>query len=349
MTAAAAAPAAGLADCYTETMAPTESGAGAGTRTGSGAGAVRDTGDADRTERARALLVPVDPTGPSVTGVPVAGPVLPGRAEGARPRQVRRPGAEEEPHDGVACPWCGAVNPETRYFCRSCALFLTVADRPVRLPWWRRMVRPGKGRVPMAGERPRVRGLRARWPLWTLRAVAAGAVVTGLLLWTEPAVSAVQDHFTQPVRLHPQAVTASSSDPGHGPEALADGFSDTWWGDGLAGNGAGQYVDAEFGRPVHLLDLMITPGTGTARDSYYQQARPLVLDAVLFHSDGTTTMRRLTLDDTPGPQAFALRGAGVTKVRLILRSAYGASDTTQVAIAELEFFGRSAAASRRQG
>ncbi len=299
-----------------------------------------------RAERARALLVPVAQSSAAPAPEPDAGPVLPGRSDGPRPRRVRHLTAEEEPPGGIACPWCSTVNPESRNFCRRCAMFLTVTGQPERLPWWRRMFRRDGGRVPMAGERPLVRGLRARWPLWTMRAVLAGALVTSLVLWTGPMVNAVQDHFTQPVPIRPQSVTASAADPAHGPDALNDGYTNTWWGDGMAGSGAGQYLMFTFGQPVHLLDLMITPGAGTERDAYFSQARPLALDIVLFHANGTTTVSRITLDDTPGPQSFPLRGTDVQQVRLILRSAYGASSATEVAISEVEFFGRSASGAK---
>ncbi|WP_269857395.1 NADase-type glycan-binding domain-containing protein [Streptomyces sp. RPT161] len=301
----------------------------------------------DRTERARALIVPVqEPTAGQSEPETPAGPVLPGRADQQRPRRVRRLAPEEEPYDGVACPVCGTVNPESRHYCRRCAALLTVTGHTETPPWWRRIFRRGaKGpeRIPMAGERPRLRGLRARWPVWAVRAAIAVAVVVCLVLYTGQAVNAIEDHFTHPVPIHAQTITASHSDPGHKASNLDDGYNNTWWGDGVAGNGGGQYITADFGRPVHLLDLGITPGTSTQQDVYFQQARPLEMEVTLYHADNTTTVQRITLDDRPGFQVFSVRGSDVQMLRLTLESAYGASAKTEVAIAELEFFGRSTA------
>jgi hypothetical protein len=301
-----------------------------------------------RAERARALLVPVaEPAAPPAPE-PVAGPVLPGQAGPARAHRVRQP-VEEEPLDGTACPWCGTANPEVRHFCRRCAMSLAVGGTPERLVWWRRMLRPGGGRVPMAGERPRLRGPWARWPVWALRSVLASALVTALVVWTGPAVNAVQDHFTHPVPIHPRSVTASASDPNHPADKLIDGYSNTWWGDGVSGGGAGTVLTVDFAQPVHLLDLMVTPGAGTDRDAYLKQARPAAMDVTLVRTDGSTATSRITLDDTPGPQTFRLRGADTVRVRLTLVSGYGVSDGTEVAVSELEFFGRSTAGLSRPG
>ena len=49
----------------------------------------------------------------------------------------------------------------------------------------------------------------------------------------------------------------------------------------------------------------------------------------------------LTLDPNVGPQTKALRFDDVVSVRFVIRSAYNASPTKHVAIAEVEFFGPS--------
>ncbi|OIV36364.1 hypothetical protein BIV57_16700 [Mangrovactinospora gilvigrisea] len=303
---------------------------------------------ASRTERARALLVPVEAANPQAPPpADPAAPVQPGRADRERPRRVRRLAAEEEPLDGLACPWCHTVNPETRHYCRRCAMLLTVSGTSERQPWWRRMFGRDGGRVPMAGERPRVRGLRARWPIWALRAVVAAAIVTALVIWTQPGVEAAEDHFTTPVPIHASSVTASHSDPGHPATNLVDGYNTTWWGDGVDGSGAGQYVTASFALPVHLLYLMITPGAGTDQNAFNAQARPLAVDITVLHADNTTTVVHATLNDAATPQAIPVRGRDVEKLRVTLRQAYGVGAKKEVAIAELEFFGKSAATTSR--
>ncbi|NML52620.1 hypothetical protein HHL19_17615 [Streptomyces sp. R302] len=49
--------------------------------------------------------------------------------------------------------------------------------------------------------------------------------------------------------------------------------------------------------------------------------------------------RRITLKDQPGQQTFDLRGCGVTRIRVMPETAYGAGRGRHLAVAEIEFFG----------
>lgn len=172
-----------------------------------------------------------------------------------------------------------------------------------------------------------------------------GAVVLGLLVFaamnTGTAVQAVQDHFSKRAPVGPDSVKASRSFPGHGAALAFDKLNNTWWGPGVSQSGEGEWLEARFEQPTRLLDLVITPGVSTHADQLSQSALPHRIEARITTSNGRTSTRFLTLDQGAGGQRREFRVGDVTKVRFIIRSAYGASADKQVSIAEIEFFGRS--------
>lgn len=275
----------------------------------------------------RSLLVPV-PEASEATAPPEApGSVLPGRPETARPR-VRQTAVAPDPETGLPCPACGALNAPRRHFCRSCANALKDSTAPA-------------AEGPYAGQRPRLHRDRTRW---IARAVAA-AVVLGLLLGGifggPPAARAVQDHFAKRVPVHPTKYSASHSDPKQAPKFAFDGYSNTWWGPGYSGDSAGQWLQGDFGQPTDLLNLLITPGTSPRTAQSAKEARPMDFDLVVEDSAGKKHTSHHRINDG-GVQKIDVRVRNAVTARLVLRSAYGASDERQVAIAELEYFGRSA-------
>ncbi|MEZ0094242.1 zinc ribbon domain-containing protein [Streptacidiphilus sp. EB129] len=293
-------------------------------------------------ERARALLVPVaDPAQP-VASTPSVAPVLPGRPIAAPP-QVQAPGAESGDEGGAPCPWCGTGNRPDRHFCRRCAMSMAGRSQdPARRPWWRRLPGLRERRVPWAGERPRLRrdlGRIATWVGWA--ALLTLVVYAALNVGT--AVQAVSDHFAKRAPVSPDSSTASRSFPGHGPELAFDKINNTWWGPGISGDGAGQWIDAHFDQPTRLLNLVITSGESTQPSDLAKSALPHSIEAVVTTADGRTKSVFLTLDQVSGGQTRDFRVGSVTDVRFIIRSAYGAAPDKQVAIAEIEFFGPSSA------
>ncbi|QXJ21396.1 zinc ribbon domain-containing protein [Actinomadura graeca] len=296
-----------------------------------------------RDERARRLLVPVAPESEQRPAPQGPTPVLPGRPEAARPRMR----ATEHPDwsGGVPCPWCDTPNPPDRHFCRQCAMRLAAADKngSRTRTWWQRIFEGGRDReAPWAGERPRLR----RTPGRVLPLVAMSLLGVALL-WTaivkvDDVGNGIVDHFVRRVPVTSNASAASHSDPKHGAKLAFDGLSDTFWGTGYAGGGQGVFLEASFVQPRRLLNLIITPGISKQPDRYATQARPQILDATVISSDGTARTTELQLDDAPGPQKLKLRGNNVVRVRLTIRSAYGAAPNRQVCIAEVEFFTRAA-------
>ncbi|CND49567.1 Uncharacterised protein [Mycobacterium tuberculosis] len=298
-------------------------------------------------ERARRLLVPVPTRERSHDAPPAVTPVLPGRPEEARP-QVRTV-TEPEPLDlagGVVCPWCDTANPRGRRFCRQCAMSLAELDRAgsrTKRPWWKFSAEPDREQ-PWAGDRPRLRRGLSRLVV----VVPVVLLTLGLGVFTVAnagtAVNGVIDHFAKRVSVSPSQSRASHSQPGNGPDKAFDGFADSYWGVGYSGAAHGQWIEAGFAQPRRLLNVVITPGISRRLDTQRTQGRPQTLEATVFSSDGRSRTRELQFDDAVGPQKFKLRGEDVVRVRFTIRASYGTvRKDQQVAIAEIEFFGRSVA------
>ncbi|MGY5125988.1 NADase-type glycan-binding domain-containing protein [Streptomyces nigrescens] len=274
----------------------------------------------------RALLVPVP--GASPTPPPEApGSVLPGRPEAARPR-VRTPHAAPEPEHGAPCPSCGALNAPGRHFCRSCATLLTDTA-------------PDTAEGPYAGQRPRLNRDRTRWITRAVVAAVIVAVVAGGIIGGPPAARAVQDHFAKRVPVPAANWKAAHSGPDHGPKLAFDSYSNTWWGTGYSGNSDGQYLEAGFGQPTDLLNMLITPGVSARTPQATDPARPREFDLIVTDSAGKQHISHPRINDG-GVQKIDVAVRNAMTVRLVLHTAYGAAEDKQVAIAELEFFGRSA-------
>ncbi|WOX13306.1 NADase-type glycan-binding domain-containing protein [Streptomyces sp. N50] len=290
-------------------------------------------------ERARRLLVPV--SDPEPRQAPSVAPVLPGRPVAARPQSVRAPGVEPGAAGGIPCPWCATANRPDRHYCARCAMPMAGEERaPGRLPWWRRLLAFRNGEIPWAGDRPRLRRTFDRVLTW----VGAAVVLTLLIVLAvniPRAVDATKDHFAKRAPVYPDRVSASRSFPGHKPELAFDRLNNTWWGPGVSQAGQGQWLEAQFDEPTRLLDLMITPGVSTRPDQIGQSALPHRIEAVITTAKGKTITRQITLDQGAGAQRRSFRVGTVTSVRFTVESAYGASGSKQVAIAEIEFFGPS--------
>ncbi|MEU9340387.1 zinc ribbon domain-containing protein [Streptomyces sp. NPDC048278] len=295
-------------------------------------------------ERARRLLIPVSEPTPTPAPQPIA-PVLPGRPTPQRPAAVRAPGEDLGAHGGTPCPWCATPNRPDRHFCTRCAM--PMAGHPdtgpaARRPWWRRIFDFRNRATPWAGDRPRLRRTFDRVVTWIVAAVVLTGV-TVLAINTPKAVSATRDHFAKRAPVSPDSYRASRAYAGHKPELLFDKLNNTWWGPGIAGAGEGEWVEAHFDEPVRLLNVVITSGESTHNEQLNKSALPHRLTATIKTSDGKTETRELTLDQAAGGQTRDLRAADVVSVRFTIDSSYQSSAHTQVAIAEIEFFGPSSA------
>ncbi|MDX3133722.1 zinc ribbon domain-containing protein, partial [Streptomyces europaeiscabiei] len=292
-------------------------------------------------DRARSLLVPVADPEPRAPAEPAVAPVLPGRPDVQRP-QVRTPGPEFGTEGGVPCPWCGTPTRPDRHFCARCAMPMAGrTEAPGRLPWWRRMLNGHSTETPWAGDRPRLRRGFGRILNWVVAALVLTLIVT-LALQADDGYQAARDHFAKRASVVPDSSKASRSFPGHKPDLAFDTYSNTWWGPGVTQSGEGEWIEAHFEQPVRLLDVVITPGVSKKPDQRAESARPHRIEATITAADGSTSTKILTLDQTAGGQSRKFRVGDAETVRFTIRSAYGADDKKQVAIAEIEFFGRSA-------
>ncbi|MFJ1971538.1 NADase-type glycan-binding domain-containing protein [Streptomyces sp. NPDC087903] len=296
----------------------------------------------DMADRARRLLVPLADPEPRPAAAPSVAPVLPGRPAAPRPQVVRAPGEELGADRGTPCPWCSTRNRPDRHFCTRCAMPMAGdGPTPGRLPWWRRLGF-GNREIPWAGDRPRLRRTFDRILTWLFGAIVLTLLI--VLAFNIPkGIDATRDHFAKRAPVPPDSVSASRSYPGHKPDLVFDLLNNTWWGPGVSESGKGQWIEARFDEPTRLLDLIITPGVSTHADQNSKAALPHRIKAVITRDDGTTMTRKITLDQGAGGQRRSFRVGAVTKVRFVIESTYRASASTQVSIAEIEFFGRSSA------
>ncbi|QFR00421.1 zinc ribbon domain-containing protein [Streptomyces phaeolivaceus] len=291
-------------------------------------------------DRARSLLVPVADPEPRAPAEPAVAPVLPGRPDVQRP-QVRTPGPEFGTEGGVPCPWCGTPTRPDRHFCARCAMPMAGrTEAPGRLPWWRRLLNGRDTETPWAGDRPRLRRGFGAILNWVVAAVVLTLIVT-LAFQADDGYQAARDHFSKRASVNPDTYKASRSFPGHKPDLAFDTYNNTWWGPGVTQSGEGEWIEARFEQPVRLLDVVITPGVSKKPDQRTESARPHRIEATITAADGTKSTKMITLDQTVGGQSRKFRVGSAETVRFTIRSSYGADDKKQVAIAEIEFFGRS--------
>ncbi len=289
--------------------------------------------------RARALLVPVADRTRAVPQAPEVAPVLPGTPLAARPT-VRQPGDEHTPH-GDACPWCGTSNQPDRHFCRRCAMRLAESPGgPQRRPWWRRLLDFRGREAPWAGERPRLRRDLGRIVRWTLTLAVAVALVITVANEAAPATHAVEDHFATRAQIHEIAFSASHSAASQPASLAGDGYNNTAWGSGYGSANTGQWLQANFASPQHLLNVIVTPCAGSESDAISIDACPSQMEAFITNNSGKVTTQQINLDDGQA-QTFGMDARDVVSVRFVIESIYGESPTKEVAIAELEFFGPS--------
>ncbi|MEU2510966.1 discoidin domain-containing protein [Streptomyces syringium] len=266
---------------------------------------------------------------------PDSGPDTGAEADAAgHPPPPRRP-------PGRPCPLCRTDNPYDRQLCRRCGVVLDTAppSHRARPPWWRRILRRSD-RVLAAGSRPRHRTWRRpRLALPLTLLVLLLAVWFGRSHLPE-VFTFTQDRTTKPEALRPTEVRASSEAPGHPASAAFDGFNNRYWAPVNPGSGVGQYLEADFDKPVRLRELLITSGSSVNQDEFLTEARPAKITVLLVAADGARRTKTVTLRDQPGQQAFALRGSDVVRIRLTADADFGIRLDRRLTVAEVEFFGR---------
>ncbi|MEV0528930.1 zinc ribbon domain-containing protein [Streptomyces sp. NPDC050439] len=292
-------------------------------------------------ETVRSLLVPVSDPEAATPPPSAVSPVLPGRPDAERPH-VRVPGQQPQAGNGPPCPWCATPNRPDRHFCARCAMPLAqTPDQPsAPLPWWRRLMGPGRNQTPWAGERPRLRRVFDHIGTWITWAIVLTLLIFAAVNLSD-GIQATRDHFAKRAPVEPDEIRSSNAYAGHGAKLAFDKLNNTWWGPGVAESGQGEWLEVRFSQPTRLLDVIITPGVSIRADELGKSALPHRIKATVTKKDGSTATRDITLDPGPGGQRRSFRVGEVTRVRFTVESAHAASAKKQVAIAEVELFGRS--------
>jgi ribosomal protein L40E len=284
------------------------------------------------------LLVPVE-AGPASTA---GAPVLPG-APGTRPRPAPLPPDERKVEPGeLICGQCGAGNVPTRRFCRRCGSDLVDAQVQPEPPWWRRLLRAGRGRQRRAGERPR-RVVRRSYRGKVVFLLVLSLLVTAL--WTQRAPltrlsASVVDRVSDKRRVEPAELTASSSVRGHGYKLLRDGKTYTFWAPGGRNDGSGQYVDVRFATPIRLVAVVVFNGASRELPEFLAQSRPQTLRFTFSHPAAPRTERDVVLKDEPRQQDVFLGVDEVSRLRITVVDVKVARPGALVALAELQFYER---------
>lgn len=293
----------------------------------------------DTPEAEPSVRTPVDrPSAVDRTTDPVA--VQPGQAQPRRPvRPVPEPGSKEVTGDRV-CPRCQAGNEELRRFCRSCGAPLAETAVATRAPWWRRLLDRLRQRSREARSR---RDRRAATNAKRLLKIVAVICVLVILAIVGPplvsrAISEVRDLAQPHVPLTPATVTASSAGNATPASRVADGAHNRYWAP--TGPAVDSWVEVTFAHPVRVLDILVTPGISIDQAKFLTVGRPDQLEVSATTSDGKVVGETLKLRDQPGAQTFKFEASGVVRLRIVVRSTYGPQSEPTVAIAEVEFFGR---------
>ena len=274
------------------------------------------------------------------------------------PRQpaARKPGApvprrpvpqdapdEPPPRPGdLICGACGVGNAPHRNFCRRCGASL--ADAPVQpqRSWWRRVLRPDPRPGPSAGTRPRYRR-RRRFPTGlVVTLVILGLLAGGAYYFRDTlagAYDAVVDRVAGDNPVVPDSGGASSSRQDRSHELAFDGVSDRSWAP--QGSGEGEYVEFFFDDPFRLVAVIISGGNGLTEEERRLEARPKQVRLTYTTADGDSTTEVVDLIDTGDAQRVPVGASDVAQVRLTIVDVYEGGPEAPVALAEVDFRGRS--------
>jgi hypothetical protein len=220
----------------------------------------------------------------------------------------------------LSAPFVPATGRYARKAARAAARSAALADTPATSEG-------GDGR-----RRP---ALPTEW-LVLVAAVVAGFLIVGLVM-------ALRGTQSAPVQVNASSWSSSSAAPGHPATLAGDGYSNTWWAP-LSGHWQGSYLQADFGTPVDLADVLISNGASTTADGFASQARPSLVELTATDESGASTTRRVTLPDSPGTRTIALKAADVVSVRLTVLARSGPADGA-VAVGEVQFFAARSASS----
>jgi hypothetical protein len=276
------------------------------------------------------------------------------------------PSRRMQPGD-LICGTCGEGNPSTRRFCSRCGASLVTATT-VRESWWRRLLRflfrrrrgpkvvkLGAVRTNSAEAKDEVQQLAKPRPslkqgfrriLRIVRNVLAVAILVGGIVYgayppfrhtVNNTFESEKTHVSNDIGidlspLHAVTVTATKSEPGFGPLNAADENLSTYW---LApwSSTAEPTLTFTFAHHVSVRQLILHVG---ASNAYIQDGRPSELRLVFSNGESDV----ITPQDTSQGQTFTVSHADViSSMQIEVAGVYPGSTGSNVAIAEIEFFG----------
>jgi hypothetical protein len=201
-----------------------------------------------------------------------------------------------------------------------------------------------------AGERPRGKGTGRGFSFGGLvrivgLVVVAAILVGGLAYGAFPSlrtavnnqVSSIVNNFTgkisAPTPVHATAVKASSAETGHDGSLAVDAFSNTFWEAPLKSD---PHPTLTVGfAPNTNVSVMLFISGNTANE--LSEARPKALHLVFSNGASQT----VTLVDSGNSQQFNITGAtGITGMTIQITSVYPSTTGTDVALSDVEFFGK---------
>ncbi len=250
--------------------------------------------------------------------------------------------AAEHANGSLRCPSCQTGNDPARRFCARCGTRLDLGPIPDRPPWWRRWLR--RRRTLAAGERPGgshwgARSRRIGRRLLTL-AVVLGVIAVVIVIardpvgrWVQEGTGAVRRVVLQPEPVNPVAVSASSANPSHPPEAAFDGVTNTFWAEAPPGGGTGPELRAQLQEPVNLQLVSVYSGASGSPEDFKLQPRPRRITLIGGNGEATLELR-----DIPGAQTFGVDLRGVQELRVRVDDVYEAPGGSAVAITEIELW-----------
>ncbi|MCK6507374.1 discoidin domain-containing protein [Myxococcota bacterium] len=139
-----------------------------------------------------------------------------------------------------------------------------------------------------------------------------------------------------PLAAQAGTITASSTaetDAGRQPAALAaDGLLSTGWAEGASGDGAGEWLELDLGKPTALTSLSIWPGDlKQGKRSFRESGRPKLISVLV---DGKPQGDPIRLLDQMQRLDVPLSVTG-RKVRIVLDEAFGGAVFSDTFIAEV--------------
>nr|WP_068398360.1 hypothetical protein [Kribbia dieselivorans] len=99
-------------------------------------------------------------------------------------------------------------------------------------------------------------------------------------------------------------------------------------------------MQANFDKPFRLVAVQIFNGSSRQDKDYLKTGRPANVMLTITTADGSVERRALKLRDEPTQQDHLIGINDVTRVRMTVRSAVGASPKKRIAIGEVAYFTR---------